>query len=481
MVYSNIGMIALLPFVVAMFYLRQSQWWQSSVIAVVSVALFAASGLFNLIVFSISMAITMIYFFAANKIKSPTALPLIFCSILIYILIALKYRSFIIPGSYLDVLFNSADVFIPLGISFYTFHLIGAIVDLRGRNLPYGFANIFLFGIFFPQLVAGPIVRYNQMAPQFEEGKQFRSINLFSGLHLFALGLAKKCFIADPVSQLVDPVFAASGSHPPLITAAAVLGFYVQVFADFSGYTDMALGVARVLGFRLPMNFRAPYLAASPVEFWSRWHMSLSLWVRDYLYIPLATWSARTFRDRRARSLTIFVVIMLVMALLGLWHGAAWRFVAFGIFHGLLIVVWRQATGGKRPRTRLATALSILLFQIVLASSFIVFRSPDFSTAIRIANDLTNWGEGLYGIENFGMAMVGYAAILVIQIIDINICNRAIAKIFRYLRHEARGQIIIASIFLITIIVRVTLTSDYGIISGVSLHAPREQFIYFDF
>jgi alginate O-acetyltransferase complex protein AlgI len=223
-------------------------------------------------------------------------------------------------------------IVLPVGISFYTFHAISYTVDVYRREIkPASLLDYALYLAFFPHLVAGPIVRAQHLIPQFATRKTVR-VEVESVL-LIARGLIKKVVIADNLSPLVDAVFKDPASFPSAVIMLAALAFAVQIYCDFSGYTDMAIGMAKLFGFEFPQNFNRPYFSTTPAEFWQRWHMSLSRWLRDYLYIALG--------GNRFGELKTLRNLMLTMLLGGLWHGASWNFVWWGAFHGGLLVIYR--------------------------------------------------------------------------------------------------------------------------------------------
>ncbi|HEY2429452.1 MAG TPA: MBOAT family protein [Acidimicrobiales bacterium] len=240
-------------------------------------------------------------------------------------------------GSPLPVL----QVALPVGISFFTFMGISYVVDVhRGKIEAAGWLDAAVYLSFFPHLVAGPIVRGSELLPQLRARRQAGRIDASRAAWLIMAGLAKKVVISSFLAKnIVDPVFALPHQHSALEVLFAVYGYAVQIYADFSGYTDIAIGVALLLGFRFPDNFNAPYAAQSMQDFWRRWHMTLSSWLRDYLYIPLGG-------NRRGRWRTA-VNIFLTMVVAGLWHGAAWTFVAWGAYHGIA-----QVTGMFRRQDR---------------------------------------------------------------------------------------------------------------------------------
>jgi len=280
-------------------------------------------------------------------------------------------------------------IFLPLGISFHTFQLIGYVVDVsRGetdaiRN-PW---KMSLFVTFFPQLIAGPIVRPHEFLPQLETKREFSPTQFLQGLDLIAIGLVKKVLIADQIAPFVDQAFgdpAATGSWGTLL---AVYAYAIQIYCDFSGYTDIGRGCAFMLGYTLPSNFNAPYLACNVSDFWRRWHITLSLWLRDYLYIPLGgsrggEWS--TYRN-----------LILTMTLGGLWHGASLTFIVWGLLHGVLLAVNRlvhnlagisvnEPLFAGRAYRVLAT---VATFHAVCLG-WIFFRAPDFMTAYAVLGQI---------------------------------------------------------------------------------------------
>jgi alginate O-acetyltransferase complex protein AlgI len=234
---------------------------------------------------------------------------------------------------------STLNVILPVGISFYTFQTLSYTIDVyRGRIAPTrSFLDFSLYVAFFPQLVAGPIVKARDFLPQLSTIKRFDWARIDSGALLFLLGLTKKVLIADQLATLVDPVFAEPNRFTTPDLWLAMFCYGGQIYCDFSGYTDMAIAVARVLGFDLRPNFANPYLATGLTDFWHRWHISLSTWLRDYLYIPLG--------GSRFGPLITYRNLMLVMLLGGLWHGASWTFVIWGAIHGSALIVSKAYAG----------------------------------------------------------------------------------------------------------------------------------------
>lgn len=276
------------------------------------------------------------------------------------------------------------EIALPLGISFFTFHHVMYLVDLRGGRAPrYDLVRYALYIAFFPQVLAGPLVRWSEIMHQFDERPYARSDaaeRFARGIMLLTVGLAKKVFLGDPLAEYVNPVFqaAAAGKAITVIEAwQATLAFTFQIYFDFSGYTDMALGLALMFGIVLPQNFDVPYRAVSLRDFWRRWHMTLSRFLRDYLYIPLGG-------NRSGLALQLWALFA-TMALGGLWHGAGLTFVAWGVAHGLGLgagVLWRRA--GLSMPNWLGWALTLSF--VVLA--WVPFRATTFDAALQIYKSL---------------------------------------------------------------------------------------------
>jgi len=275
---------------------------------------------------------------------------------------------------------STLQVLLPVGISFYTFHSLSYMVDVYRRRVQatWSLIDIGLYILFFPQLVAGPILRATSFLPQLGVAKQFAAVDWRGALVLFLVGFFKKACVADNLSPLVDPVFANPPAYGAADALVATLSYTVQIYCDFSGYTDMAIAAAAMLGYHLPANFAHPYLAANLADFWRRWHISLSSWLRDYLYIPLG--------GNRYGTVATVRNLMLTMLLGGLWHGAAWTFVFWGALHGIGLVVHRAFASvagiGSRPPERMFSALPILVTFCWVSFAWIFFRAATFHDAV---------------------------------------------------------------------------------------------------
>jgi alginate O-acetyltransferase complex protein AlgI len=296
-------------------------------------------------------------------------------------------------------------IVLPVGISFYTFQTMSYSLDVYRRELravrdPLDFA---LFVTFFPQLVAGPIVRAIDFLPQLERVRVWRDVRVRACATLFLVGYVKKACIGDNVAELVDPYFKDPALYDALSAWIAVLFYAVQIYCDFSGYSDMAIATAGLFGYELRLNFDFPYFAASIRDFWRRWHMSLSSWLRDYLYIPLGgSRGSRLFQYRN---------LMLTMLLGGLWHGAGWNFVIWGALHGAALVAHRE---WERRGLRMPAALGLVATFWWVLLAWIFFRAPSFDGALVTVRSFVLFQAE--GARSFGVwPLVTFAALALVH------------------------------------------------------------------
>ena len=267
------------------------------------------------------------------------------------------------------------DIILPVGISFFTFKSMSYTLDVYRRSIQpcQSVRDYLLFVSFFPQLLAGPIARASELLPQLARRVRASALDIESGLAQFGLGAIKKLVLADQVAGHVDLIFAAPGQFDALTLVQGALGYTVQIYCDFSGYSDMAIGAARMMGYRTPENFQFPYAATDITDFWRRWHISLSTWFRDYLFLPLAYALSRRMPAERYAGVRVDVVIYVIgilatFAVCGLWHGAAWTFVLWGLLHGTALAIhrgwklWRPFKGSRDAigwfQARLASVVS---------------------------------------------------------------------------------------------------------------------------
>jgi D-alanyl-lipoteichoic acid acyltransferase DltB (MBOAT superfamily) len=287
------------------------------------------------------------------------------------------------------------NVALPVGISFYTFQTMAYTIDVyRGRQEPVkNFLQFALFVTFFPQLVAGPIVNAHELVPQFLKPPTVTVQQVSDGLFRILKGLIKKVVIADWLAiNLIDPMYANPEFYTPAAVVVALYAYSMQIYCDFSGYTDMAIGSAKLFGYELPENFERPYLATSVSEFWRRWHMTLSRWIRHYIYFPLGGTYKGEFRS--------YVNIMIVLIAMSFWHGANWTFFWYGIFHGTMVCinrvtrVRRKRAGIKEHSTGWGLVWRIWLSLLFVTLARILFRAPNIDVAIDVWNRLFDLDVG---------------------------------------------------------------------------------------
>lgn len=324
-----------------------------------------------------------------------------------------KYANFFVSAA--NDLFGTAytlnKIILPLAISFFTFQQITYLVDsYQGETKEYSFLNYCLFVTFFPQLIAGPIVHHKEVMPQFANKSTYRfnSENLAVGLTIFCLGLFKKVVFADTIAVYATPVFdaAAQGVSVTFLTAwGGALAYSLQLYFDFSGYSDMAIGAARMFGIKLPINFNSPYKAENIIDFWRRWHMTLSHFLRDYLYIPLG--GSRKGKQRRN------INLMITMLLGGLWHGAGWNFIFWGGLHGIYLIInhqWHalQRFLGHNSQNNpwWSKALGILVTFLAIVVGWVFFRAENMNAAITMLQGMVGKNDVFKSVDVGGQLEV---------------------------------------------------------------------------
>ena len=308
----------------------------------------------------------------------------------LFVLCYWKYADFLLSIIYS---YKAAPPIVPLALSFTTFVQIAFLVDVYRRKIPLHFSRYAFFVAFFPHLIAGPIVRWNSFGRQLGDDARFRLdwSNVALGLTIFVFGLAKKVLIADALSPHVGAVFDAAAKGDPVTAIAAwgaAFAFSAQIYFDFSGYSDMAIGLGLLFNFRLPVNFAAPLRATSILDFWRRWHITLSQWLRDYLYGPLTF--GRPMGWWRA------IAVMITMTLAGLWHGAGWTFVVWGAYHGCLLIIntiWQRVTPEREEPTRAGQLVGWALTFTAFVVGAVFFRAADIETSWRLLAAMGGFGH----------------------------------------------------------------------------------------
>lgn len=295
---------------------------------------------------------------------------------------------------------GTLNIILPVGISFYTFQSLSYTIDVYQRkiNAEKSFLKLALYIAFFPQLVAGPIVKASDFIPQLYEDRNIGFKNFEKGIQYFTFGLFKKIVIADNLSVCVDAVFNAPGQYHALSITFAVIAYSLQIYCDFSGYSDMAIGCARVLGYDLQRNFNLPYISKNISEFWKRWHISLSTWLMEYLYFPLGG-------NRRGVKRT-YINLFLTMLIGGLWHGADWTFVVWGALHGAALCAHKMWMKIRRHDkhyngTPVGNGLSALITYLFVLFCWIFFRAPSFDIAGDIIQGIFTWQDGMIYVSSW--------------------------------------------------------------------------------
>jgi len=411
MAFNSVPYLVLLALAAGLFWLLPAKY-RRAFVWIASLGFYASWGL----VFAwLPLLVAAIVYVAGRRITTDTTNPKLWSRLGVIFVLALlaffKYRGFLLTNLLaLGISFGSrtasaiTSIVFPVGISFYTFEAIAYLVDLRqGRVKMPGFFDLCLFFFFWPNILSGPIVRARELMPQLVFQKAFEPRFVFEGMDLLVWGLVQKNVIANMLGVWVDRGFSLSGSSNYSTGDAwfLAIGFALQIYFDFSAYTNLAIGAARLLGVTLPENFRQPYHAATPPEFWARWHMTLSRWVRDYLFFPINAKYA-------GAPLPLYISLIVVMALVGLWHGAGWGYVLWGTLHGLYLVLYRvyESVKNARPGWGDVRVVSLLwrVFTLVAATvAWVMFRAPSLPKAGAILSSMfyrlragSAYGAGFY-------------------------------------------------------------------------------------
>ena len=387
------------------------------------------------------------------------------------VLFLFKYYNFFIDEFALlfnmqqgEYAFSTLNLILPVGLSFYTFQTMSYTIDVyKNRIKPTkNLLNFLCFVSFFPQLVAGPIEKASDLLPQFSKNRSFDKEEMKEGLRQILWGLFKKMVIADNAAYIVNMVYASPEDYGSLSLLYASVLFFIQIYGDFSGYSDIAIGSAKLFGFKLTKNFNIPYLAKSVTEFWQRWHITLTRWFTDYVYFPIIQ---KDLRSNTRRNIAIF----LTMALIGLWHGADWTFVIFGVFQGLLIILERTPLSKDRKSSVFHKSaipkilLPLFSFSFITISS-ILFRSQNISEVKIILQRIFSFipSENIASILNKRFLL--FLFIMIAAEVYTRYKDFPLTQIDKYLNKPTRWIIYYIFIFLI-----------------FRYAGPKEDFIYFQF
>lgn len=388
------------------------------------------------------------------------------------ILITFKYFNFFVTEltsllgyTNSDFAFNSLNIILPVGLSFYTFQTMSYTLDVYKDKIKptYNLLNFLCFVSFFPQLVAGPIERASNLLPQFKVKRELDISNFKDGLRQILWGLFKKMVVADNVALAVNAIYASPEDQGSLSLFYASALFFFQIYCDFSGYSDIAIGSAKLFGFKLSKNFNIPYLSRSVSEFWQRWHITLTKWFTDYVYSPI-------IKNHKRNSFYKSLALLVSMTLIGLWHGANWTFIVFGIFQAITIFMERiPITINSRKLTinyylnRMPLFLAVIYSFILITISCVFFRSENLETAFYIIKKMMSFVPN----DNFSL-IIGFKIIIIPLLIFLELYTRNKNHPFENLESTFKKPIrwAIYYIFILTII-------RYA--------GPAEQFIYFQF
>ena len=384
-------------------------------------------------------------------------------TISLLILSVFKYYNFFIDTINIflqDHTLENVHIILPLGISFYIFQSMSYLIDVYRdeEQAQTSFLKVSLYISFFPQMVAGPIVRAKEFLPQLETNPPLKIANISAGLQIFLFGLFKKVVIADNLSVFVDQVFETPAVFDSITIILAVISYSIQIYCDFSGYSDMAIGVAMCMGYKLVVNFNMPYLAPNPTDFWRRWHISLSTWLKDYLYVPLGGSYKGAYRTN--------INLMITMLLGGLWHGASWNFVVWGAIHGIALIIHKlfkslKLFDGEKIFVKI---LFVVFNYLFVCSAWIFFRAEDFNTAIIIF-------EKIVYFSHYGVSQTFLYSIIFIPFFFI-------VHLFVFFRNKSEGFYIIKDYNKLSTKILISLVILLIICFGYTSSSP---FIYFQF
>ena len=462
MQFDSLAFIAFFLTIVGLYWSVSSWVWRKNLLLLASYVFYAGWNPYflPLLIFTSFLDWRLALLMAsAPSIRSRKIWLAAICVVNLSVLAYFKYANFLIDNTNAVMAMAGlpqwgfqSSIALPIGISFYTFHSLSYCIDVyRGNVQPTrSWRDYLLYVAFFPQLVAGPIVRWTTMGHQIETPRPLRPDYLGLGVALMVVGLFQKVVLADGIfAPVSDAHFGHASLESGLTAWVGALAFTGQIFCDFAGYTTCAIGAALALGFQLPVNFQAPYAARGFSDFWQRWHISLSSWLRDYLYIPLG--------GNRGRRMATARNLVLTMFLGGLWHGAAWTFVVWGLLHGVFLVIERlipQLVGASRFQlTRLRAILGWLATLIAVITAWVFFRAEDLSSAMTMV-------MAMYSTVSFSdesLAMLSYedgVAALVLGLMVVQQVvnrNRPLNELLRALPWPLLGLALGSMLLLITL------------------------------
>ena len=383
---SLIFILFFLPLILFLYYIIKDKY-KNLVLLLGSIVFYSFSSTKTLLITFISILVN--YFIGITINKSKYKKHILFIGVLfnILILIYYKYVNFFVSsfnnflGQYINIKFSPLSLLIPLGLSYITFQQISYIVDIyRDSETNINFLDYCLYILFFPKIISGPIIQFKDVKSNFKF-REYTDDSMNDGIYRFAIGLGKKIIIASTLQNVVDKIFALDPNTLPMSLAwLGIIAYTMQIYFDFSGYTDMAIGIAKMFCFNLPENFNKPYLSKSIGEFWRRWHITLSNFLRDYIYIPLG--------DNKVSRSRMLINTMIVFSLSGIWHGANFTFIIWGFHHGFWVII--EKLGFKKFLNKLPNALSQSITFIIVSIGWVFFRSDNVKYAVKYIKTLFN-------------------------------------------------------------------------------------------
>ncbi|MFL2767508.1 MAG: MBOAT family O-acyltransferase [Dehalococcoidia bacterium] len=477
-----------IPIVLLFAFLAQNYINKEANIYIIILSSIFFYGFWNISYVPLLLGSVLFNFLIHKKIKDSRVL-ITGLIINVSVLLFFKYTNFFIDNLslILDKKFTNYNIALPLAISFFTFQQIAFIVDsYKNKTTKFSIHEYILFITFFPQLIAGPIVRFHQFIPQLQSRKLNISLENFSiGIVIFSIGLFKKIVLADQLGIVSDNVFLQSNQHTLSFFESwgGILAFTFQIYFDFSGYSDMAIGLGQIFGIRLPLNFNSPYKSKSIIDFWRRWHISLSSFLKEYIYIPLGGNKKGTFIK--------YLNILVVMILGGIWHGAGWNFILWGFSHGILLII-NHEINRKNIKIFLPTLAKQIITFLLVTITWVLFRAENILSIKNFYSGMIGQNgfyldhrlekfipftssliifEGLH-IGSFDLGGVFYIAISMLIISLFANTNEIINKKEKSLINlkfdfNIKGSIYLATILFISI--------------QLMFNIPKTEFLYFDF
>jgi len=469
MIFSSLEFLFLfLPIVLLLVAVWRNITYQNTILFIASILFYAWGGVsYTLII----VASIIINYFAGIFIGKYTKKKLWLTIAVILnlgLLAFFKYFNFLVDNyNLLTSIFNIPavtviKVILPIGISFYTFQGLSYLIDVYRKTVEpqRNFIKLGTYIALFPALIAGPIIRYNEIQEQLTRRK-FNITNFYDGIKRFMIGLARKVIIANQIAAMVDEIFSRSSGEIPAITAwIGIIGYTLQIYHDFAGYSDMAIGLGKMLGFHFPENFNFPYLAKSIGEFWQRWHITLSSWFKNYLYFPLG--------GSRCSPKRVYLNLFIVFFCTGLWHGASWNFVIWGLIHGTFLVFERM--GLKRLLAKSLGFIQHFYALFIISISRVFFRTEDLATAINYLKTLfggaTPTISNIYFYRYFSLDFIIIFIIAILASTNFfEIINNKIDKLAQkhiFILHLKYVFIALGIIFLLFIIINQLVIGSYN-------------------